>query len=299
MKKFIVTTTINEPTVALKKFSNMKDWTLVIAGDKKTPHNSYSNFEHYLHPDTQESLYPKLSEMIGWNCIQRRNIALLHAYKLGADIVALVDDDNIPMDGWGENLLIGKEIECDVYTSKDIPVFDPFSPIKKYNHLWHRGFPIQYLRLKNNIEKTRQVIVPSIQADFWNGDPDIDAICRMEHAPECDFTTEDFVFPFASTQMSPFNSQNTFMLRSVIPDYFLFTDVGRMDDIWGGYLCQMKGHKVIYNKASVYQARNSHDLTKDFENEICGYLNTKKLLNSEEDIISMDVYNEYLFLLTN
>lgn len=295
MKRFIVTTTINEPTPALKKFANMKDWTLVIAGDKKTPHDSYSNFEHYLHPDTQEALYPKLSEMIGWNCIQRRNIALLHAYKLGADIVALVDDDNIPMDGWGENLLIGKEIECDVYTSKDCPVFDPLS-VTNYNHLWHRGFPIQYLSVKNNIEKTRQVITPSIQADFWNGDPDVDAICRMEHAPECNFDSN--VFPFASTQMSPFNSQNTFMLRSVIPDYFLFTGVGRMDDIWGGYLCQMKSQRVIYNKASVYQARNSHDLTKDFENEVCGYLNTKKLLDGIYKV-PMNVYKEYLFLLTN
>ena len=99
--KCIVTTTIFPPSVALKKFAAMSDWHLVVAGDLKTPDSEYKTMENttYLTPDKQQELYPKLSELIGWNCIQRRNIALLHAYKLGAEVVALVDDDNIPLDG--------------------------------------------------------------------------------------------------------------------------------------------------------------------------------------------------------
>ena len=38
-KKFIVCTTINKPTLAVKKFDKMKDWKLIIVGDKKTPKN--------------------------------------------------------------------------------------------------------------------------------------------------------------------------------------------------------------------------------------------------------------------
>ena len=34
--------------------------------------------------------------MIGWKCIQRRNFALIQAYKYGADVIATIDDDNIP-----------------------------------------------------------------------------------------------------------------------------------------------------------------------------------------------------------
>ena len=41
MNKIIVTTTINHPTEATKKFASMTDWHLVIAGDLKTPHDEY------------------------------------------------------------------------------------------------------------------------------------------------------------------------------------------------------------------------------------------------------------------
>ena len=35
-----------------------------------------------------------------------------------------------------------------------------------------------------------------VSADFWNGDPDIDAICRMEYRPDCKF--DEKYFPFSS-----------------------------------------------------------------------------------------------------
>ena len=43
MKKIIVTTTINEPTEALIKYSNFKDWKLIIVGDLKTPQKNLIN----------------------------------------------------------------------------------------------------------------------------------------------------------------------------------------------------------------------------------------------------------------
>jgi hypothetical protein len=294
----IATTTIFPPSKALQKFAQMKDWTLVIAGDLKTPHTEYLSMENvvYLHPDEQSRLYPRLSELIGWNCIQRRNIALLHAYKLGAEIIALVDDDNIPDEHWGENLLIGKPTKCKVYTPTKCPVFDPLSATE-YSHLWHRGFPIQYLNVKNSLERSFDIVTPDIQADFWNGDPDVDAICRMEHAPDCAFNPA--MFPFASPKPSPFNSQNTFLSRKVVPDYFCFPFVGRMDDIWGAYYCWAKGHRVVYSRASVTQERNAHDLTKDFKNEIIGYEHTHLIADDPSQLQkfvperSWDAFLEY------
>jgi len=47
-------------------------------------------------------------------------------------------------------------------------------------------------------------------ADFWNGDPDIDAICRMEHAPVCEF--DEACFPIASNNPVPFNSQKHILI---------------------------------------------------------------------------------------
>ena len=267
LKKFIVCTSINKPTLAVKKFDAMKDWELVIVGDKKTPKNYKLKNGIYLSPKKQENIDKKLSDLIGWNCIQRRNFGILYAWKNGADIVAVVDDDNIPYKDWGKKLLIDKKTKTNFYKT-NAPAFDPIS-VTNHKNLWHRGFPIQILDKRKDAKKQIKIIKADIQADFWNGDPDIDAICRMEHHPICKF--KDKYFPLSSNKVSPFNSQNTFISKKVLPHYFLFPHIGRMDDIWASYYVLSKGFKVVYNKASVFQKRNEHDLTKDMLKEFIGY----------------------------
>ena len=282
LKKFIVCTSINKPTLAVKKFDLMKDWNLVIVGDKKTPKNYKLKNGVYLSPKKQEKIDKKLSDLIGWNCIQRRNFGILYAWKNGADIVAVVDDDNIPYKNWGKNLLINNKTKVNFYKTNAL-AFDPIS-VTNHKNLWHRGFPIQILNKRNNIKKQKKIIKPDIQADFWNGDPDIDAICRMEHHPICKF--KDRYFPLASNKVSPFNSQNTFISKKVLPHYFLFPHIGRMDDIWASFYVLTKGFKVAYNKASVFQKRNEHDLTKDMLKEFIGYENNLNLIKDLKKNIS-------------
>jgi hypothetical protein len=274
MKKVIVTTTINPPTKAIEAFQSMKGWELVVAGDKKTPRDYHLDQGVYITPEEQEKYDPVLSEAIGWNCIQRRNFAFLWAMEMKADLVALVDDDNIPLPGWGEDLLVGKEVEVNYYET-DLPAFDPIGATN-YPNLWHRGYPLQLLPKRDYSRKSRRRVKVDVQADFWNGDPDIDALCRITQAPECTF--DPGVFPFASNKPSPFDSQNTFIKGEMLKDYFMFPHVGRMDDIWPSYYCQALGYKVIFNKASVYQARNEHDLIRDMRGEYIGYENNLKLI---------------------
>jgi len=274
LKKFIVCTSINKPTLAVKKFDVMKDWQLVIVGDKKTPKNYKLKNGIYLSPKKQENIDKKLSDLIGWNCIQRRNFGILYAWKNGADIVAVVDDDNIPYKDWGKKLLIDKKTKTNFYKT-NAPAFDPIS-VTNHKNLWHRGFPIQILDKRKDAKKQIKIIKADIQADFWNGDPDIDAICRMEHHPICKF--KEKYFPLSSNKVSPFNSQNTFISKKVLPHYFLFPHIGRMDDIWASYYVLSKGFKVVYNKASVFQKRNEHDLTKDMLKEFIGYENNLNLV---------------------
>jgi hypothetical protein len=78
--------------------------------------------------------------------------------------------------------------------------------------------------------------------------------------------------------MGPFSSQNTFLTAEVLKDYFVLPHVGRMDDIWAGYYVQAKGYQVVYNRPSVYQARNEHDLVADMRNEYVGYENNLRLV---------------------
>jgi len=95
---------------------------------------------------------------------------------------------------------------------------------------------------------------------------------------------------------SPINSQNTFISRDVIPHYMVLPFVGRMDDIWGGYLVQKEfGSCVVYNKATVYQERNPQDLIKNLENEITGYRNTLNLLKNDYKLEEQvqKIYNKY------
>lgn len=274
MKNIIVTTTINPPTEAIEKFDAMADWHLVVIGDQKTPPNYSLKRGTYYGPVEQEKYDKKLSDAIGWNCIQRRNMGFLIAYDLGDEVIAAIDDDNIPLPGWGEDLILGREVEVDYYET-DLPAFDP---VGATNHktLWHRGFPLQLLPKRDYSRKSRKKVQVDIQADFWNGDPDIDAMCRMEHAPECKF--DPTCFPMASNKMAPFNSQNTFLTREVLKNYFVFPHTGRMDDIWGAFYVQALGYRVVFSKASVYQQRNVHDLVRDMRQEYAGYENNLNMI---------------------
>ena len=66
---YIATTTINKPTKALRLFAKNKKCKLIVALDKKSKKfnlkNSIIFFTKY-----QEKKWPKLSKLIGWNCIQ-------------------------------------------------------------------------------------------------------------------------------------------------------------------------------------------------------------------------------------
>ena len=276
MKKFIVCTSINPPTQAIKKFDNFKDWTLIVVGDLKTPKNYKLKNGIFLNKREQNLIDKKLSDLIGWNCIERRNFGILLAKKHNADIIALVDDDNIPYKDWGKNLLVGKKKFINTYEVKT-PVFDPIS-VTKYKNLWHRGFPLNLLDQRNAKLVGKKKIMIDVQADFWDGDPDIDAITRVIFKPKCKF--EKKIFPFHSKKISPFNSQNTFLSSNLLKDYFLFPDQGRMHDIWASYFLQYRRRiNVIYNKSSVIQKRNIHTAAKDLSDELIGLKYTSTLID--------------------
>src|ERR1035437_7618778 len=65
--KAIVSPTINPPTEAIKKFDAMPGWTLIVAGDKKTPPDYKLERGIYLTPEMQEKYDRNLSDVTGWN----------------------------------------------------------------------------------------------------------------------------------------------------------------------------------------------------------------------------------------
>jgi len=274
----IVTTTINSPTEALLKYSKFKNWKLVVVGDLKTPEKKYKSLKNtiYLNPSDQNKIAPKLSKLIGWRCIQRRNIGYIYALREGAKYIATVDDDNIPKKNWGK-IEIEKKVSFKEYSTK-LECFDPVSIFNFKNKIWHRGFPLQLVNKEKKFKIKKKLNKFDVQANLWDINPDIDAINRIA------LSVEDYKFKnnfhYASNKMAPFNSQNTILSREAMKEFFLFPFIGRMDDIWGAYYLQSRGFKVVFGPSTVAQKRNVHDLYKDFKGEIIGYNNNLDLVKS-------------------
>ena len=84
--------------------------------------------------------WPKLSKLIGWNCIQRRNFAILEAIERGAKVIALIDDDNVPYNNWFTDIYINRKISAwKIKTNKK--VFDPIGYTNK-KELWNQSFEV-------------------------------------------------------------------------------------------------------------------------------------------------------------
>jgi hypothetical protein len=280
----IVTTTINEPSMAIHKFLYQKDWTVIIVGDKKTPHDEYKKLYQY-HPnliyldcEEQDKLYPELSAVIGWKTIQRRNLGFVHAYNLGAKVIATIDDDNVPYGNWGWNCVNKYNEFIDLYDC-ETEIFDPLS-VTEHNYLWHRGFPLQLVKNKNKVTymgTTNDSV--GIQADLWDGDPDVDAFQRITIGPCVKF--DKIKRLYKGPGLSVFDSQNTFLSRECFPFYFVMPFVGRMDDIFGGYYMQIMRPDlhVAFGPPSVYQQRNAQDLVVNMKKEYIGYENALEFIH--------------------
>ena len=81
---YVATTTINKTTETLKKFDKSNICKVIIALDKKSKKLVGLKNSIILSTKYQEKKWPKLSKLVGWNCIQRRNFAILQALEMGA-----------------------------------------------------------------------------------------------------------------------------------------------------------------------------------------------------------------------
>jgi len=284
MKKYIVVTSVNLKTIAISKFDEMKDWNLVVVGDKKTPTPYQLKNGHFMSCKEQEALYPKLSSILGWNNVDRRNLGFLYAYQQGADIVAMVDDDNIPYKDWGQNVVFDKSVEVKEYQTNNL-VFDPLS-VTSHSHLWHRGFPIHKVSLRKchyeayEIKTLKKKIL--VQADLWDGDPDTDAFNRMVYPNSNIVFNDPYKNKFSSNSMfCPFNMQNTFVARKALKDLISIPYTGRMCDIWGAYYFEaLNPDSVVYGPASVLhiQKRSWASIIQDCKEEMEGHFFCQNIL---------------------
>jgi hypothetical protein len=116
-----------------------------------------------------------------------------------------------------------------------------------------------------------------------DGEPDVDALYRLTVEEESNIKFEELppvLFP--KNAYSPFNSQATTWHHSIFPLMYLpITCSFRMTDIWRSFIAQRilrdSDLNLVFLGAEVFQARNPHNLLRDFEDEVEGYLNNEKL----------------------
>ena len=283
MQKFIVITTINKITEAIKKYDNKKDWNLIVVGDKKTPSIKLKN-GIFLTLSDQKKLGFKCEKNIPINCYQRLNIGYLFALKNGAEMIASIDDDNIPLKNWGKDVSVNKKIKSKFLTSsnKFVDILYAHKNVTKKN-IWHRGFPINELenRTKQKISYKKNCVI-DVEAGLWNTDPDVDAICRISNGPfNLKFNKKNFVID--NKCYSPFDTQNIIFSKRILPSMCILFDVGRMCDIWASFITQRIMRELnsylLFTGPTVNHVRNKHNLTHDLFDEILGLKHTTELIH--------------------
>lgn len=295
----IVTTTIHVPTLLrayaedAARFRRQLDRFIVI-GDKKTPAEVRAFCRQleadfgiecaYLSEQDQVAYlgdFPALRDFLPWNCIQRRNVGMLKAYQGGSDVVVTIDDDNFPCqsDYLGFHAHVGDVAATEAISSASgwwnvCEMLDEARSIP----FFHRGFPLSK-RWSADAEFHASSSVTArtvVNAGLWLDDPDVDAISRL-CAPIRATGPSPAFRPRVACDVgtwSPFNSQNTAILREVIGAYFLFPCIGRYDDIWASYVIRTISDQfhdlVTYGSPMVRQKRNVHNYFKDFDDERFG-----------------------------
>lgn len=288
MKTALVLTTINVPDVLKLYRSCEPSVRFFVVGDRKSddaatnalidniPSSTYYSFER------QQELGYGTNAMLPENCIQRRNLGFLEAVKWGAEVIVSIDDDNIPfgLDYFGEmNRRLQWSFNGLQFTGHPDTWFDAGYLLTPYAK--HRGIPHDAQREGNIASVTKLRI--GVAAGLCLGDPDIDAVTRIANHPIVENVNALGAAGIAvhSKTWTVFNSQNTSILRELIPAWGMVPHTGRFDDIYASLIVQriMRDREmhVCFGKPCVWQSRNEHNLVKDLRNEIDGYETIGKL----------------------
>ncbi len=211
----------------------------------------------------------------------RKNIGYLQAILQGAEIIIETDDDNFPR----EKFWTAREAfhTTPTLVNKDwVNVYKYFSS----GLIWPRGFPLEQIQnlVPELAEITKQQVYCPIQQGLADVNPDIDAVFRLTQPLPHSFDIKNKV-ALGNRTWCPFNSQNTTFFKDAFPLLYLPSFCSfRMTDIWRSFvaqrICWENDWFLLFEEASVWQERNAHNLLRDFEDEIPGYLYNAKIADT-------------------
>lgn len=303
MKIAFTTTTIHVPeflgdyVLDAKKHGVAID--IIVAGDKKTPaacasycenlaalHNVPVLYSGAAHQQHYLKSFPELDAFLPWNCVQRRNLAVLMAYQAGADIIVLMDDDNfIAQDNYFAGYAhVGKTTRVPAISSAS-GWYNICETLREAQdrRFYPRGYPVSQRSMDAPVTEEQAQGRVVVNAGLWLGDPDIDAVTRLAAPIDVTAYKRTGHFALSAGTWAPFNSQNTAIARECVPAYFLCPNIGRFDDIWASYVVKRiadhLGDTISFGEPLVRQNRNPHDLWADVDLERMGMQLTDEFCN--------------------
>jgi hypothetical protein len=268
----------------------------IIIGDSKSPADFELNNSNYYNIQQQKQLPYKLAKSLPENNYSRKNLGYLLAFNSEAQIIIETDDDNIPLPDFWNNRTVNP-IANYLKNFGWVNIYQYFSEIP----IWPRGFALDHIQDPVVlINKQLETVFCPIQQGLANGNPDVDAIYRLTSKLSINFNQINNIALGYGT-WCPFNSQNTTWFRDAFPLMYLPSFCNfRMTDIWRSFIAQRiawtNDWNVLFHNATVFQERNEHNILKDFEDEIPGYIQNSMIC---DELLTLDLKVGKQFLFDN
>jgi len=259
---------------------------LLVAGDRKGPFEYALPDAELLTLEQQLALPLRLGGLLPVNHYVRKNIGYLVAISRGASCIYETDDDNAPNAHWQPRSSTVKAIP--IRKTGWHNVYAHFSK----TFLWPRGFPLEGIEASRKTASLDRTAVKSvfspIQQGLADGNPDVDAIWRLVQSSDIRFARKKSL-ALQRNVWCPFNSQTTWWWPEVYPLLYLPSFCTfRMTDIWRSFIAQRcvweLGGVITFHAPEVVQDRNEHNLLRDFQDEVPGYLGNGKICQTLEKL---------------
>ena len=284
----IVVTSIFDPNPSLKELARgakQNGWDFIIIGDSKSPTNFFLEDAQFFSLEAQRKFDFNLASLCPVGHYTRKNLGYLLAIKNGSLTIVETDDDNLPLeDFWKPRKKYLDSVE--VNGKGWFNVYSLYSG----KTIWPRGLPLENILQSTevNISNTPKQYLSPIQQGLADGNPDVDAVFRMTQTLPLNFNKLEQTMRLNPGLWTPFNSQNTTWFKEAFPLLYLPSHCSfRMTDIWRSFVAQRIawecGWALTFHDATVHQDRNEHNLLRDFELEIPGYLLNNKIKKVLED----------------
>jgi hypothetical protein len=274
-KPTIIVTSVFKPTPALLEIATgaaSAGFELIVIGDANSPPDFSCDLCNYYPLDRQKNSGLRFAQICPTRHYARKNIGYLLAARAQAPLILETDDDNFPHPQfWTERRL-----------EKTGPVLRAAGWVNVYSYftdatIWPRGLPLDGIHSPvPSLDLPSETVDCPVQQGLADGNPDVDAIYRIT-LPLPQTFRRGISVTLGRGSWCPFNSQNTAWWPQAYPLLYLPAHCSfRVTDIWRSFVAQRIAWEndwhILFQGPDVTQERNPHNLIRDFEDEIPGYL---------------------------